>query len=140
MNDAHLFKAAKECSLKADYTGGGRAKLGSVVAYKGSILAKGWNSDKTHTQQAFFNRYRNFHQDQHNYLPSKVHSEIAALTKIKYLDIDFSRVHLYVYREARGQTAMARPCPACMEVIKKMGIRHIHYTTADGYVHERLDY
>lgn len=140
MNDAHLFKAAHEASLKADYSGGSKTKLGTVVAYKGSILAKGWNSDKTHTRQAYYNRYRHFHQDKHNYLPSKIHSEIAALNKIKFLDIDFSRIHVYVYREANGKPAMARPCAACMAVIKKMGIKNIHYTTADGYAHERLNF
>jgi deoxycytidylate deaminase len=55
------------------------------------------------------------------------------------LDIDFSKVELYVYRELRnGKMAMSRPCEACMAVIKKMGIKKIHYTTPDGFATEKL--
>ena len=65
---------------------------------------------------------------------------MASLVKIKYLDIDFSRVHIYIYRELRdGTLAMARPCQACLAAIKQMGIKHIHYTTdGEGYAHEVL--
>lgn len=137
MNDDHLFRAARECSLKSDYTGGNQAHIGCVVVYKNAILAKGWNSDKTHTDQARFNvrRYKN---NGNRYLPNKIHSEIAALSKIKYLDIDFSKVHIYIYRELRnGQIALAKPCQACQAAIKELGIKNVHYTTNDGYCYER---
>ena len=140
MNDAHLFRAARESSLKADYTGCSQTKVGCVVVYKGSILVKGWNSDKTHSAQAKYNKWR-YKDSLGRYLPSKVHSEIAALSKIKFLDIDFSRVHVYVYRELKnGKPAMARPCSACMAAIKNMGIKHVHYSTNDGFAYERLTY
>ena len=138
MNDDHLFRAARECSFKSDYTGGGKARIGCVVVYKNTILAKGWNSDKTHTDQAKFNVMR-FKDSGNRYLPNKIHSEVAALSKIKYLDIDFNKVHVYVYRELKnGKLALARPCQACVAAIKSLGIRNIHYTTADGYAFERL--
>lgn len=139
MNNSHFFKVAREVSQRADYSGSSQIKIGTVIVYNGSILAKGWNSDKTHTKQAYFNRFRHFHQDKHNYLPSKVHSEIAALNKIKYLDIDFSKVHVYVYREFKnGEHAMARPCPACMKAIKELGIKTVHYTTNYGEATEKI--
>lgn len=137
-SEAHLFKSARECSLKSDYTGGGRAHIGAVVSYKGTILAKGWNSDKTHTIQSKLNvnRYKDAGP---RYLPAKVHAEAAALQKIKYLDIDFSKVKLVVYREFRdGRLANCRPCPGCMAAIKAMGIKTILYTTEDGYCREEL--
>ncbi len=138
MNDAHLFKIARECSLKADYSGCGRARIGCVVVYNGSILAKGCNSDKTHTEQAKYNQWR-FKDCGNRYLPSKTHAEIATLNRIKYLDIDMSRVYVYIYRETRnGHLAMCRPCNACMAAIRQMGIKHILYTTDDGYAHEVL--
>lgn len=138
MNDEHLFKAARECSFKSDYSGGGKPRVGCVVVYKNTILAKGWNSDKTHTDQAKFNVMR-YKDAGNNYLPNKVHSEVAALTKIKYLDIDFSKVHIYVYRELKnGHLAMARPCAACMAAIKNLNIKNIHYTTNDGYAFEKI--
>ena len=37
-----------------------------------------------------------------------------------------------------GSIGMARPCPACMQYIKDMGIKNIYYTTGDGFVHEVL--
>ena len=138
MNDAHLFKIARECSLKADYSGCGRARVGCVVAYNGCVLVKGYNSDKTHTEQAKYNRWR--YKDVGNrYLPCKQHAEIAALAKIKYLDIDMSKIKVYVYRETRdGHVAIARPCNACIAAIRQMGIKHILYTTNDGFAHETL--
>lgn len=136
--DSHLFQLARECSLKSDYTGGGRAHIGAIVSYKGTVLAKGWNTDKTHTAQSRYNVYR-YKDCGNHYLPSKCHAEQSVLQKIKYLDIDFSKVKLYVYREFRdGKLAMCRPCPSCMAAIKEMGIKHIFYTTESGYCEEEL--
>lgn len=138
MNDSHLFKAARECSFKSDYTGCGSARIGCVVVYKGTILAKGFNSNKTHTDQAHFNKWR-YKDSGNKYLPSKIHAEIFALSKIKYLDIDFSKVHVYVYRELKnGEIAMARPCAACLKMIKELGIVNIHYTSDEGFCFEKL--
>lgn len=138
MNDDHLFNAAKICSKNADYSGGNKAQIGCVIAYKGSILAKGWNTNKTHSAQAYYNKWR-FKACENNYLPDKCHSEVAALTKIKYLDIDMSKVHIYIYREHKdGSLACARPCRACYAAIKEMGIKNIHYTNEDSYCHEKI--
>lgn len=138
MNDAHLFKAARDCSKNADYSGGGKAKIGCVAVYKGTILAKGWNTDKTHSEQAYYNQWR-YKDSANNYLPDKLHAEMSVLNRIKYLDIDFSKLHLYVYREYRnGSLAPSRPCPSCLAAIKQLGIRNVHYTTLDGYCTEKL--
>ena len=137
VSDDHLFKLAKEESKFADYCGATDVQIGCVVVYHGTILAKGHNSDKTHTTQKQYNRWR-YKQVGVKYLPAKTHSEIDAITKIKYLDIDFSKVHLYIYREfANGAPAMARPCEACMAAIDALKIKHIHYTTNGGYAYER---
>jgi len=137
-SDYHLFQLARECSLESDYTGGGRARIGCVIAYKGTVLAKGCNTDKTHTEQMRFNNLR-YKDSGNRYLPSKCHAEIMALNKIKYLDIDFSKVKLYVYRELRnGKLAMSKPCAACTAAAKALGIKHLYYTTETGYCHEEL--
>lgn len=138
MNDAHLFKAARDCSKNADYTGGGKAKIGCIAVYKGTILAKGWNTDKTHSMQEQYNKWR-YKDYKNKYLPAKLHSEISVLNKIKYLDIDFSKVHIYIYREYQnGNLALSRCCPSCLAALKAHNIKHIHYTTTDGYCHEEL--
>lgn len=139
MNDSHLFKAAKEISKKADYTGGNNiVQIGCVVAYKGTILAKGYNTDRTHTIQAQYNKYR-YNYKGNSYVPDKCHAELTALNKIRYLDIDFSKVHLYVYRSYRsGGLANCRPCKACENYARALGIKHIHYTDESGYCHLEL--
>lgn len=142
MSDSHLFKIARECSLKSDYTSNcSSARVGCVVAYKGTILAKSYNSNKTHTIQAKYNVWRYNAENEKKYLPAKIHSELACLQKIKYLDIDWSKVHVYVYRETKnGDIAMARPCPSCLAAIKNLGIKYIHYTSDIGYVKEVIKY
>ena len=135
-SDSHLFKLAREVSLDASYCGS--ARIGCIVVYRGTVLAKGYNSDKTHTAQAKFNVYR-FKNCGNKYLPSKVHAELAALAKIKYLDIDFSKVTLFIYREfSTGNPAPARCCPSCLAAIRKLGIKTIVYTTDEGYAIEYL--
>lgn len=34
---------------------------------------------------------------------------------------------------------LARPCPACMAMIKNLGIKKIYYTTDDGFAFEQLE-
>ena len=134
----NFFKHARKCSLLSDYSGCGQARIGCVVVYHGTILAKGYNSDSTHPWQKRYNRKR--YKDAGNrYLPDKAHAEVSALSKIKYLDIDFSKVELYIYRELRnGDLAMSRPCEACFAAIRDLGIKKIFYTTPDGYAAEVL--
>ena len=137
MNYKHYLKLARDCAKNASYNGPSRVQLGCIAVYHGTILAKGWNSDKTHTSQARYN-YLRFNEKRH-YCPAKCHAEIDCVTKIKYLDIDFSRLHLYIYREWKdGTIAMSRPCEACMAAIRDLGIKHIHYTTDCGFAYEKL--
>lgn len=116
-----------------------RYHLGAALYYKGILLATGCNSTKTSPLQKRLNAEREFDPNQSGVVNS-LHAEIRALSKVKYLDIDFSKSTLYVYREyANGNKAMARPCPACMKYIKELGIKHICYSTADGIAEERVD-
>lgn len=139
MNDKHMFKAAREISFDSDYNNG-KVRIGCVVTYKGTILARSCNTDKTHPVQDKYNVYR-FNKNKNGYLPPKCHAEMLAISRIRYLDIDFSKVHVFIYRELKsGELGMCRPCKACMAAIKEMGIKHIHYTTYDGYCHEVIDF
>lgn len=137
MNYQHFLKIAGDCAKNASYCGPSKVKLGCIAVYHGTILAKGWNSDKTHTDQHKYNYLR--FQEKTHYCPSKSHAEVSVLSKIKYLDIDFSKVILFVYREYKdGNPAPARCCASCMAAIKSLGIRTIVYTTDDGYAIEYL--
>ena len=71
---------------------------------------------------------------------NSTHAECACLSKIRYLDIDFSKVKLYVYREHKnGVKALARPCPACQKMIKDMGIKEVWFTTENGFGYEWME-
>lgn len=67
----------------------------------------------------------------------KLHAEINCLNQIKNLEINFSKVKLYIYRMRNDQPfGIGRPCPSCMAAIKDLGIKDIYYTTNDGFVYE----
>ena len=138
--DTHMFELAKSESLLSDYKGYSNVKIGCVVSYNGSIIARGHNTDKTSTIQSRYNCLR-YAESPTRYFAAKGHAEILALTKIKYLDIDFSKVKVFVYRETKnGKPAMARPCPSCTGFIKELGIKKIYYTTDCGFAYEELKY
>ena len=113
--------------------------LGAVAIYKGSLLAAGCNSKKTNPRQMLLNRERGWRANTNEFY-NPVHAELACLSKIRYLDIDFSKVRLYIYREHKnGVKAMARPCSACRKMIKDMGVKEVWYTTEDGFAYEYME-
>lgn len=136
----HFFDLARKESYKATYSGYSAVKIGCVVVYRGTILARGSNSNKSHTTQHKYNYLRYNDKDINYYYNPSIHAEIQALNKIKYLDIDFSKVKIYIYRQFKnGSPAMARPCVSCMKFIKDLGIRKIYYTTNNGFCEERFE-
>ena len=67
------------------------------------------------------------------------HAEFAALLPLIRKRVDLTGATIYVYREtADKKLAMARPCPRCMSLIKKYGIKRIKYSTPDGFAVERV--
>lgn len=132
-----FFKEAKKESLLSDYNG---QHLGAVAVYGDKvILAKAHNSNKTNTTQYFYNRYRVEQKSNIMSKPPRSHAEVNLLRRIRFLDIDFSRVSVYIYRELKnGELGMARCCPACMEALKSLGIKKICYTTDVGYAEEKI--
>lgn len=132
-----FFEEAKKESHLSDYEG---QHLGCVAVYAGkTILARGHNMHKTSTTQYIYNRYRVEKKSNIMEKPPRNHAEIAVYKKIRFLDIDFSRVTIYIYRETKkGDLGMARCCPACMAAIKSLGIKKICYTTDEGYAEERI--
>lgn len=133
-----FFEMAKKASEDSDFH---QHRLGSVIVYKGSKLATGYNTTRTSPVQKQYNRLReDYDVDDVGDHMNSLHSEMMALGKIKYLDIDFSKASIFVYRETRrGRKAMARPCEACRAAIRELGIRDIYYTVDNGWCYERMD-
>lgn len=131
--DYRYFDKARQVATISDFN---KFHIGCVAVYQGQIIGLGCNCNKTHPTQKFYNRYR---EESENML-SKLHAEINCLNQIKNLNINFSKVKLYIYRIRNDQPyGLARPCASCMAAIKDLGIRNIYYTTNDGYCYEHLE-
>ena len=134
------FKFAREASLRANYTGSHRfaPMIGAVAVYKGSIVAEAFNTNKTSPLQAKYNVYRYKDSD----TPCKAHAETSLVQRLRWKfgdSIDWSKVHIYLYREYKnGALALSRPCPSCLALFKELGIKRIYYTTEDGYAEEKF--
>lgn len=131
--DYRFFQKARQIADISDYI---RIHIGCIAVYQGQVIGLGFNTNKTHPVQKFYNRYR----EPSDYILPKLHAEISCINQIKHLDINFSKVKLYIYRIRKDQPfGLSRPCPSCMAAIKDLGIRDIYYTTNDGYSYERLE-
>lgn len=131
--DYKYFDKARQAALISDFH---KTHIGCVAVYQGNVIGIGCNCNKTHPMQKKYNKYRK----QSDLMLPKLHAEISCINSIRHLDINFSKVKLYIYRIRKDQLyGLARPCPSCMAAIRDLEIRDIYYTTNDGYVHERLE-
>ena len=137
--DYKYFSKAKQIAQVSDFP---KVHIGCIAVYQNRIIGIGCNTNKTHPTQKYYNRYRiddNDFDNSESLLP-KLHAEINCINQLKHLNINFSKVKLYIYRIRKDQPfGMARPCPSCMAAIKDLGIKNIYYTTNDGYSYERLE-
>ena len=132
-SDYKYLNKARQVASISDYK---KTHVGCVAVYQGQIIGLGCNTNKTHPTQYYYNRYRK----QLDTMLPKLHAVISCINQIKHLDINFSKVKLYIYRIRKDQPfGLTRPCPSCMAAIKDLGIRDIYYTTNDGYSYERLE-
>lgn len=128
----HFCKVRKVASV-SDFS---KTHVGCVAVYHGKIIGVGCNTNKTHPVQNYYNRFRDTSKA---FLP-KLYAEINCLNQIKNLNINFSKVRLYIYRIRKDQPyGMSRPYPSCMAAIKDLGIKEIYYTSNDGFVCERIE-
>ena len=137
--DYKYFSKAKQI---AQVSGCPKGHSGCIAVYQNRIMGMGCNTNKTHPTQKYYNRYRiddNDFDNSESLLP-KLHAEINCINQLKHLNINFSKVKLYIYRTRKDIVCgMARPCASCMQAIRDLGIREIYYTTNDGYSYEKLE-
>lgn len=142
MNINKFFNLAKIASKFSDYNKK-NIHIGSVLVYKNKVIANGFNTSKTNPIQYQYNKYRELNNNTNrtfsadDHLPY-VHSEMMCLINTKDIEIDWSKVSLFVYRESCNKTRMCRPCPSCMQALKDRGIKHIYYTSEKGYNYESI--
>ncbi len=138
--DKRMFAAARKIAETSDFKS---FHTGCVVVYKKHIIGIGANSDKTHPMQAQYNKFRKFNKTK-NGIKHSIHAEIAAINSISYVigrDIDWSKVKMYIYRICPGHESgqgLSKSCPACQAAIQDLGIKHVYYTTDDGFAYEEF--
>ena len=89
-----------------------RFKLGACIARGNKILTKAHNSRKTHPK---------FGAGEYQTL----HAESYAIYKAVRQGINLRGTTLYVYRRNNN---LAKPCPCCMGLIHKYGIKKVIYS------------
>ena len=125
-----FFDMARAVSKTSTYI---RVKIGAVIVSKKQIISVGTNVRKSHPLQKRLNRFRSINVDN---MAHSLHAEINAIIRANE---DLTNTQIYVYREDQnGNLANCRPCAACMQEIKKVGIKTIYYTTSDGDCREDL--
>jgi len=99
----------------------------AALIYQGSTpISVGINQIKTHPRQV------NVYTHQQGW---SIHAELAAILNAHPESLEGATI--YVARKLKnGQNGTARPCPACMQVIRAVGIRRIVYTHYTGYTEE----
>lgn len=115
-----------------------RIHIGCVAVYKGKVVSYGYNTNKTHPTQKAYNCYRDLEET--DGMHHTIHAEMMCLKNIPK-NIPTNKIKLYIYRIRKSVPhGMCRPCPACMQRIKELGIKNVFYTTDDGFVFEKITY
>ena len=124
------LRSAKKVSLLNDNK---KTRVGCVVVYKNKIISVGHNyENKTNPLQKKNNELRGYNPND-SISRNTLHAEIDALLSIEQNIENYNKIHLFIVRSKRDDSnGIARPCPACMCLIKKMGIKNIYYSTENG--------
>jgi deoxycytidylate deaminase len=99
-------------AIKESYKSNHRFKLGACIAKGKRILSKAHNSRKTHPEFGAGNF-------------QTLHAESYAIYKAVRQGISLKGATLYVYRRNNN---LAKPCPCCMGLIHKYGIKKVIYS------------
>lgn len=137
-SDQRGFSRAASVSALSDYR---KFNVGCVAVDHGRVLSVGFNTTKTHPAQKRYNQFRDIVEGNcDGTIHHSLHAEIMCLNGLSPADKSRAdHIKLYIYRQRRDQPhGLARPCKACMAAIREFGIRHIYYTTNDGYASEVL--
>lgn len=112
MNDEFKNLAIQQC-LRSAY----KYRVGAIVVFKGKVVGKGFN--KVHSTGV-----------------PKLDGKHAELEAINNTTARFRKgCTVYVCRLTKSnELALAKPCEACQVVMKKMGVKYVWYSSAQGWV------
>lgn len=113
-----------------------KKKVGSIILKKNKLIASAVNlEDKTHPIQASYGeRASCIHNNEGLKHKQYLHAEIYSIIKSKGKGdtIIVARVGGRGGKELR----MARPCSVCSICLLETGIKHVHYSTDNGFYYE----
>lgn len=139
-SDYKFFEMARKEAEKSDFDG---FKLGCVIVHKKHVIGRGHNSNKTSPKQKKYNSYRSFNKGKKP-IKHSLHAEISAITSVPYPvdnSVDWSDVKVYIYRICPGKPlghGLSSPCSACRAALRDKGVRHLYYTTDNGFAYEEM--
>lgn len=125
--DLYYLRKAYEISKLSDFP---RVPIGCIAVYKKRIIGIGYNSLKTSPIQAKYNALsgRKLMANKGR-INEYIHAEMDCLNMIRHMDVDFSKVRLYISRKNMlGEIGSCKPCEACEYAIKELGIKTVYYT------------
>lgn len=132
----HYLNLARQACYYSDNK---RTRVGCIMVYKSRVISIGYNLDKTNPLQKQYNNLRGFDPNQ-SMVKNTVHAECYSLLQTRNLDIDWRKVHVFVYRIKKDDTpGLARPCAACEGMLRAKGIAHVYYSTEGGYCYEKYE-
>jgi deoxycytidylate deaminase len=99
-------------AIKESHKSNHRFKMGACIARGKRVLSKACNTRKTHPI---------FGAGEYNTL----HAESHAIYKAVRRGIDLKGTTIYIYRHNNN---LAKPCPWCMGLIHKYGIKEVVYS------------
>jgi len=113
-------------AVKAACLSGFRShRVGAALFHKNKLIRMGWNRKKSHP------------------LCPTEHSQHAEFNLCVGLDklVLSPRCILYVARLTRtGDVGIAKPCEACQDFIRSVGIKRIFYTNQNGQLEEFYEF
>lgn len=65
---------------------------------------------------------------------SRAHAEQRALGKLRFDDRSVHTVLWSIRIDKAGRLGMARPCAACMDAIRRAGVKQVYFTDREGAI------
>lgn len=130
--DMKFFNVASAMAELSTWSEEPREQIGAVIVLRNEIISTGYNRCKSSPFQAYWAEKAGRSEAIYT------HAEISALDKITRIKNknEFHLMKIFVYRETKVGLGIAKPCEICTLALKSFGIRHVYYTTDDGYGYE----
>lgn len=121
----NLVNKLKKIKAKSDHHA---HQLSAVLLYKGRPISFGYNQLKRDPKINKYSRVKG------------MHAEMSCLFKVRFTNKNILKdCTMVIMREdKKGNPANARSCEACQALLRDYGIKHIVYSTSNGWMDETL--